>query len=211
MLTIAHKFKVSALALLALIAFSTILSERDALIPIISLGGASAQNVAGKIATRPKVVTDASSSKKKKGFWRRGGKVVNPTEQVDGKWCNDTLWDTFCGIYANGEYWWSYALSFAPYSPSYDIMERRKSKSGKNKGSNGDLSWQWELFLAESQMILMALGISILFALLSWIVHVQRDKKAQPKNIQENGEEGGKYNTYLVLAPFHHHLFSWDE
>ncbi len=206
MLNIAQKSKVSALALLVIIASSTISSDRDALFPIKFLSGASAQNVAGKIASRPKVVGDASLSKKKKGFWRRGGKVVSPAEEEDGEWCNGTLWETFCGIYSSWEYFWSFAWSFAPYIESNDGVERRKSKSGKSKGGNGDLSWELELLLAESQMILMALGISILFAILSWILHVQREKREQRKNTQGNGEDGGKYNTNLVLAPFRCHL-----
>ena len=114
---------------------------------------ALAQNVAGKFATRTKLVDE--SKKKKRSFW--GGKTAQQeVVNVD-----------------DGEYtFWS----------------RKRKKEGTNEGD--ELSWKWELFYAETKMILVSVITSVLCAVLSWMWY------ARPKicrdDVKKIEEEGGE-------------------
>ena len=54
-------------------------------------------------------------------------------------------------------------------------------------GDNLDSSWRWELFLAESRMIIISFITSVLCAALSWIWY------SRPIFKKGAGEEGGEY------------------
>jgi hypothetical protein len=74
------------------------------------------------------------------------------------------------GTLDDGEYtsWWK---------------KRNKVVGGDDNGS----SWRWELFLAESRMIIISFVTSVLCAALSWIWY------SRPIFKKGAGEEGGEY------------------
>ena len=119
---------------------------------------ALAQNVAGKLATRTKLV-DESKTKKKRSFW--GGKTAQQeVANVD-----------------DGEYtFWS-------------RRRRQREKKGTNEGD--ELSWRWELFYAETKMIMVSVVTSVLCAVLSWMWYA-RPTLCGDNVKKKSGEEGGE-------------------
>ena len=116
---------------------------------------ALAQNVAGKFATRTKLVDE--SKKKKRSFW--GGKTAQQeVVNVD-----------------DGEYtFWS----------------RRMKKEGSTMNKGDELSWRWELFYAETKMIMVSVITSVLCAVLSWMWYARPTLRNDAK--KKSGEEGGE-------------------
>ena len=138
-----------------------------------------AQNVAGKIATRTKLVDDGTTTKNKKkkrsfSFW--GGKTAAQQKvvNVDG---------------GDGEY-------------SFWSRKRNKKKEGSTNNKGDESSWTWELFYAETKMIIVSVITSVLCAVLSWIWYARpilcRD------DVKKTGEEGGEWYdlNHDVLPPF---------
>ena len=119
---------------------------------------AQAQNVAGKLATRTKLV-DESKKKKRSLFW--GGKTAQQeVANVD-----------------DGEYtFWS-------------RRRRQREKKGTNEGD--ELSWRWELFYAETKMIMVSVITSVLCAVLSWMWYA-RPTLCGDNVKKKSGEEGGE-------------------
>ena len=122
---------------------------------------ALAQNVAGKLATRTKLV-DESKKKKRSLFW--GGKTAQQeVANVD-----------------DGEYtFWS---------------RKRKKKEGStntNMNKGDELSWRWELFYAETKMIMVSVITSVLCAVLSWMWYA-RPTLCGDNVKKKSGEEGGE-------------------
>ena len=118
---------------------------------------ALAQNVAGKLATRTKLV-DESKTKKKRSFW--GGKTAQQeVANVD-----------------DGEYtFWSRK------------RRQREQKEGTNEGD--ELSWRWELFYAETKMIMVSVITSVLCAVLSWMWYARPTLCGD--NVKKKSEEEG--------------------
>lgn len=187
---------------------------------------ASAQNVAGKFAARPKVVDKSSSSRKKRAFWKRGGpKVVATGDDDDGEY---HAWEMFGSFYESGEDWLNYAWSIMPSLSSEKDngsgatiqkaggAKKNKLVKGKiNHGNTIDPSWKWDLFMAESEVFLIAVGISIVLAVLSWIwynkssiippIHGTKDANAGKKVKEE--EEGGKCKCIFCACPLSFPIF----
>ncbi|KAL7544685.1 hypothetical protein ACHAWF_008054 [Thalassiosira exigua] len=117
---------------------------------------ASAQNVVGKFATRAKV--EGSDKKKKGSFWGARKEVVTENVVDDGEYTS------------SGNIW---------------ARRRRRSKDEVAK-SDVDLSWKWELFLAESYVIWISFMTSAICAALSWIWY------SRPRWVVEEAATGGE-------------------
>ena len=116
---------------------------------------ASAQNIAGKLASRPNLVEEGSKKKRRFLGGRKAGAGDNDAAE-DGEWRIP-----FLGISVGG-----------------------RRASGEPPEADSDSSWRWELFLAESRMILVSLVTSALCAGLSllWLWY------SKPGYTEEGGE-----------------------
>ena len=142
---------------------------------------ASAQNGAGKFATRAKLTT--TSSKKKKPFWgnRRLEEVANEDADRDGEF-DGSLW-------------------------------RRLRRA--IDGGNGSSSWEWDLFLAESRMILVSIIVSVMCAFLPFIWYSMPGKGKSARH--DGKEEGGgefdvrctRSHTPYLFVLFDCYFLSW--
>lgn len=164
---------------------------------------ASAQNLAGKFASRPKIVENSSSKKK----WNRKN-----TDQ-DGEYT--TQWGSFMNLlegwgsflfYENGMSWLgSFSWSVVPESSGGNGGSSAKRKKRGRKDSVQvvvDSAWKRDLFAAEFHMIVLSILSSVVIAMLSWIWYMGMNHKPQSaRNIQQ-GEEGGECNSSMCLPSF---------
>jgi len=126
---------------------------------------ASAQNGAGKFATRAKLTS--TSSKKKRPFWgnRRLEEVANEESDRDGEF-DDSLWRRL----------WR----------AFD-------------GGNSSSSWEWDLFLAESRMIIVSIIASVMCAFLPFIWYSMPGKRISARHDGEEG--GGEFDVPSLIPP----------
>ena len=73
-----------------------------------------------------------------------------------------------------------------------------KMGSGYND-SKDDVSWKWELFIAESRIILVSVIASIACAIISLVWYISAGVILQPGiQIDKKKTEGGEYSSYIL-------------
>ena len=151
-------------ASLVVITLIALYANQSSRLPCGTAVFASAQNVAGKIATRAKLTT---TSTKKRSFWpnRHREEVANEDAARDGEF--------------DGRLWRRLRRAF--------------------DGGNSSSSWEWDLFVAESRMILVSVIVSVLCAFLPFTWY---SMPGMGISARHNGEEGGgEFDVLVPLIP----------
>ena len=146
--------------------------------------------------------------------------MANEDSVDDGEYSSwrrfKSLWDSLDilvhfdgGIPWFDHFSWS-SFEHADEDGSTDAKKKKhvhEIKAREKKGtSNTNQSWKWELFLAESRLILLSIAISALCAILSWIWYKQTNivKKTARKHTNDDREDpegGSKCNIFMYLPP----------
>jgi hypothetical protein len=148
----------SSLVIIASIALLLYADQSSRLDPGGTSVFVSAQNVAGKFATRAKLTTKTSTKKKKRWFGgnRRVEEVAaNEDAARDGEFDGSSLWRRLRSVF---------------------------------DGDDSTSSLEWDLFLAESRMILVSVIVSVLCALVPFAWYSMPGKGIPSTH---DGEEGG--------------------
>ena len=76
----------------------------------------------------------------------------------------------------------------------------KKEGGGYNDNKEDDVSWKWELFIAESRIIIVSVIASILCAIISLVWYISTGVTILQPGVQldKKREEGGEYSSYIL-------------
>lgn len=82
----------------------------------------------------------------------------------------------------------------------YSWSKMKKEGGGYNDNKEDDVSWKWELFIAESRIIIVSVIASILCAIISLVWYISTGVTILQPGVQldKKREEGGEYSSYIL-------------
>ena len=80
----------------------------------------------------------------------------------------------------------------------YSWSKMKDEGGGGYDSKEDDVSWKWELFIAESRIILVSVIASIACAIISLVWYISSGIILQPGLQIDNKEEGGECSPYLA-------------